>query len=152
MYELDWYVPQEMRDGSHVNMIYVINNIDSIPNDVGVYVFCRQHGENVSPLYIGKALNLRVRIGQQLNNCRLMNCIFNAPAGSRHVHFAVLRRKKNLKRAEAVKVVERGLIRAAMSEGHELFNVHGTKPRYETISSFGARVLDWLPSKTIKLL
>jgi hypothetical protein len=46
---------------------YVCPKLTLFPEEPAVYVFGREHGNKIAPIYIGKAVNLRQRIQQQLD-------------------------------------------------------------------------------------
>lgn len=79
--QANWCEPIDLVDGSSDNLIYKCEDIDLIADSPGVYIFARIYGENVEPLYIGRASNLKRRIDQQFNNTRLMKGIENSPKG-----------------------------------------------------------------------
>lgn len=62
-----WHKPIRLEDGSKNNLIYNITDLNKFEEIPGVYMFCRSYGDNISPLYIGKANNLASRIRQQFN-------------------------------------------------------------------------------------
>ena len=80
--EAVWSRPIRLRL-ARFGAIYECEEPDSIPTESGVYIFGREHGDAAAPLYIGKALNLRRRIEQQLNSVRLMTGIREAQSGGR---------------------------------------------------------------------
>jgi excinuclease UvrABC nuclease subunit len=48
-----------------MNAIYAVD-VESVPAKAGIYIFYRMHSSNKSALYVGKALNLKARVGQQM--------------------------------------------------------------------------------------
>lgn len=149
---LRWLSPVDLSDGATNGLIYNINGLEDISEGPGIYVFSRVHGQTVSPLYIGKAENLCRRLGQQLNNVRLMRGIQDAEAGYRTLHIAEFIGKKGQDIGKAIRIIESALISAALVEGYELINKKGTKTLVHTITSKGNReARQWLPENTIKL-
>ena len=150
--DLRWLAPFELSDGRKDGLIYVLEDLNRIPDEPGIYVFARVHGETVSPLYIGRAEALRRRIEQQLNNLRLMRGIEEAPTGYRTLHVGALEPKKGQRFAKALSIIESALISTALVEGFDLINIKGTKTLVHTIASSGNReARNWLPDNTIKL-
>jgi hypothetical protein len=123
---IHWLPPLDLYDGSADNLIYDCAWAE-LPETPGVYVFARCFGESVAPLYVGQALNLRIRVRKQLNNAKLMVGIRNARNGPRVVLPAEVSThySKNIKRA--LDLVERSLLEHYLSEGFKLLNVQGTK-------------------------
>jgi hypothetical protein len=116
------------------DQIYALD-LDSVPDDPGVYVFMRVFGKNHHPLYVGKAENLRTRLTQQLNAVKLMRGIEKAENGARRVAFAVFTPKKGQQTRRCLLLIERALIRHFLSEGHELLNKKGTRLANHTVIS-----------------
>jgi hypothetical protein len=50
-----WQQPVDLADGSDEGMIYWCSDFEMIPDSSGIYVFARQFGDSVSPLYVGQA-------------------------------------------------------------------------------------------------
>jgi hypothetical protein len=139
--EIFWHGPVYLRDArDHENLIYACDYLDAIPSSPGVYVFGRLFGENVDPVYIGRATDLRRRIGQHIeNNVRLMQAIKRRPNGTRVVLIGEWRGKKGQQEGRALPLIESALIKFALAEGHELVNDKGTKTPVHTISMVGNR-------------
>jgi hypothetical protein len=149
--EVRWESPFSL-SRSESDLIYEVAEVESLPDGPGVYVFARLHGKAVCPLYVGKALNLRKRIEQQLNNLRLMRGIERAPNGTRLLYAGEFVGKGGQSVAKAISVVESALISTAMVEGFELINVQGTKTLAHSITSTGNReARSWLPENVIRL-
>ena len=149
--EVRWQSPFDL-SRSKGDLIYEVEDFESLPDGSGVYVFARVHGESVCPLYVGKALNLRKRIEQQLNNLRLMRAIERSPKGTRLLYVGEFMGKGGQSVAKAISVVESALISTAMVEGFELINVQGTKTLAHSITSTGNReARSWLPENVIRL-
>jgi hypothetical protein len=133
-----------MRDGWREGLIYTAD-LPRLPGGAGVYVFARRWGDGYEALYIGKATRIRGRVGQQLNNVRLMNHLVNARAGARVVIAGELVLRGGQQVEACVRVVETALIRHFLSDGHDLVNVQGTRLRQHEVISFN-RPLRFLPS------
>ena len=148
---LKWLEPLDLIDGSRDALIYDVDGWDYIPDEPGVYIFARMHGDSVAPLYIGRATSLSTRIEQQLyNNVRLMTGLKNAAAGYRVLLVGQLQTQRGQRLQTVLQMVESALIRSALVEGFELLNVQGTRTPVHTITSSGNRdARAWLPSSEI---
>jgi len=124
--DVHWLPPLDLWDGSSDNMIYNCH-WDQLPEHAGVYVFARCFGQTVTPLYVGKALGLRGRVRNQLNNAKLMMGVENSKIGSRVLLSAEVKTRSGRHIARAVELVERSLIEYYLTEGHELHNIQGTR-------------------------
>jgi hypothetical protein len=133
-----WQQPISLIDGDGQGMIYALGP-GAIPDRPGVYVFARQHGETVSPLYIGQALNLAKRVPQQLNNVRLMLGIQNAPTGERILLVGEVALRRGQRSRRVLEVVENALIERALGNEYELLNKQGTRTPVHAISFEGNR-------------
>jgi len=134
-------------------LIYDIeeNDWDYIPEEPGVYIFARMHGDAIAPLYIGRATNLSERIWQQLNNnVRLMRGLEDAQSGYRVLLVGELVPRPGQRIASALRLAESALIRSALVEGYELLNIQGTRTPVHTLRSSGNRdARSWLPATTM---
>lgn len=136
---LRWHHPVTLHDGQADGLIYAIRNFDPIPVAPGIYVFTRQFGGTSIPLYVGQATNLRSRVGGQLNNLRLMRAIEDEPNGGRLVLIGEWIPKRGQREGRALNALERAYIENALTEGHQLLNVQGTRTPIDTITSEGRR-------------
>jgi hypothetical protein len=134
-----WKDPVELQDGAKQQMIYACPDLEALPYDPGVYVFGRRHGDNLAPLYIGQAENIRSRIRQQLNNLKLMKGVESAENGRRILMFGVLSSRRGQSLPKILDILETSLIQAALANGYELLNKQGTKRPTHMISSSGSR-------------
>ena len=110
-------------------------DLDDLPDRPGVYVFGRRWGNGFEALYVGKAMNVRLRVKSQLNNLRLMNHIRGAKAGTRILMAGVVVTKPGQKMDKCLALVEKTLIRYFLSDGHDLVNVQGTQLRRHQVGS-----------------
>lgn len=155
--KLEWTGPFKLVDGSRENLIYAIQDKGSIPNEPGVYVFSRVHGDTVEPLYIGKSMDVRARIPQHLkNNVSLMKKMQNKKktrSGDRVLYVGVLRDHQGMPADKAIEVAERALISAAIVEGYKLLNQQGTKTPVYTIEASGNAKARrwWVNQKTLEV-
>jgi hypothetical protein len=135
--ELDifWHAPIDLRDDDD---LILTCELDKLPEEPGVYAFCRTFGDKIEPLYIGRASNLRGRIqGHFKSSVKLMKKIKDAKNGQKVVVTGELRTKSGQNADKALVIVETALIKHAMAEGHDLLNVAGTKTPVHTINSSG---------------
>lgn len=136
--EATWSQPIALKKGLPGGLIYVLK-LEDLPEEPGVYVFGRKHGESVVPIYIGETLSIRGRVKDHLNSLALMRAIENAPNGGRFFIYCTVKAGSKEKAKKHVKVLEKALLVHAQSEGHELFNKKGTKLPTDTISFTGNR-------------
>lgn len=138
--DAEWHRPISLVDGWRVGKIYDCPNIEDVPKEAGVYVFCRQHGRRVSPLYIGRSGDLRRRLEQHLDSVRLMRALEDAATGSRLFLYCTIRLKRGQRQERVLKVLEDALIAHALAEDHELLQKQGTKRPAHSIAFIGNRV------------
>ncbi|MGD9667844.1 MAG: hypothetical protein AB7U75_02190 [Hyphomicrobiaceae bacterium] len=124
-------------------------DLDAFPTEAGVYVFGRTWGDNSHPLYIGQSINLRARIKQHLDSVNLMKAIAEAASGQRFVMVCTLNLKRGQQVDRVLGILERGLIDRALTEGHELINVHGTKTPTHSVSFQGNRTSEQISGRYI---
>jgi len=150
---LQWLEPIDLEQGGA--LIYDIDedDWDYIPEEAGVYIFARMHGDSIVPLYIGRAANLSERIWQQLNNnVRLMRGLEDAQSGYRVLLVGELLTRPGQRIASVLRLAESALIRAAWVEGLELLNIQGTRTPVHTLWSSGNRdARSWLPSSKMTM-
>jgi hypothetical protein len=147
-----WQRPKPLMSGEKPDQIYSLAEGDALPDTPGVYVFARAHGAKVFPLYIGKALNLRRRVEQQLNNVKLMLSLQKAQTGRRVLLVGELVPKGGQVVGKVLRIAETALIRAALAEGHDILNVQGTNYLVHTVECKGNRNARlWLPGGTLKM-
>ena len=131
--------------------IYELDYLGSIPEEPGVYVFCRAYGDSVAPLYIGKALNLQRRIEQQLNSVRLMTSIRDAQSGLRFLIYCVPQLRPGQRAVRVVAILEDALIAHALAEDFELLQKQGTKTPNHTIRFAGNRISERLAPRRMRV-
>lgn len=136
----DWHKPIYLSDGQKSNLIYTCASIEDVPDSPGVYVFGREYGKSICPLYIGRGLRLRKRLEQQLQSVKLMMGIKNAEKGKRFLLYCTVKLKRGQKPMPVLQTLESALISHALAEGHDLFNEQGTKFKQHTIEFTGNRV------------
>ncbi|MGA8475088.1 MAG: hypothetical protein WB681_08480 [Candidatus Cybelea sp.] len=114
-------------------------DFDGLPTDAGIYVFGRQHGAKIDPIYVGKAENLRSRIKGQRNNLRLMHALNESKSGKRILLIGTVKPSQNQTLAKILPIAERAHIRAALAAGCALVNKQGTKTKTHVIETVGRR-------------
>jgi len=120
--------PILLKDGSKENLIFTVD-LKKLPTSSGLYIFGRRWGSELEALYVGKANNVRGRVKGQLNNLRLMQHLRSAKNGKRIVLTCKLITKLGQRLEKCLLLIERGLIRYFLSEGHDLVNKQGTRLR-----------------------
>jgi len=130
-----WHRPVRLHDSE--KFIYWCD-IDRIPRKPGVYVFAKQWGTRLVPMYVGKAQNIKARVVQQLTgNVRLMRGIENEDIGRRVVVAGELERKPGVNVAKAVHIIEAALMAKFIEDGYELLNAAGTKRPHHKLEFSG---------------
>lgn len=132
--EIKWLTARPLRDGHRENLIYTLN-LEQIPEESGLYLFAREHGDSASVLYVGQALNLRSRIKQQLNATKLMKGMQNAPTGRRVVIPGVVITKPGQQIKRVLAISESAMIRRLHDNKHALLNKSGTARKLHFIMS-----------------
>lgn len=136
--KIEWTAPLTLKKDP--SLIYSESVLDVIEDGAGVYVFARKFGDAITPLYVGKASNLRGRIKQQLNNLRLMKQVQDwNKNGARVLLLGYLKLHGAQDEAKVLNIVERALIEHGLAEGHPLVNVQGTKKPVHTLTFRGNR-------------
>ena len=131
--------------------IYECAKLDEIPEEPGVYVFLRDHGGSKTPLYVGRAQNLRRRIEQQLNSVKLMTGIKEAPSGKRCLIYCVPRLKRRQRAGSVIRVIEDALIAHSLAENCELLQTQGTKRPNHTIRFNGNRTSEAIAPRHMRV-
>ena len=120
---VEWGSPVRLRHGSgHSLLIYVLN-FNKLPDSPGVYVFARKWGKSMEALYVGQGTNIRSRVKGQFNNLRLMQHLKRAKTGKRFILFGEVITKPGQKMKKVLSLLERGLIRRFLFEGHDLARI-----------------------------
>ena len=148
--EAVWSSPIKLRLARY-GAIYECEDLDAIPSSSGVYIFGREHGDAACPLYIGKALNLRRRIEQQLNSVRLMKGILESQIGGRFLIYCVPQLKRGQRAVRVISILEQALIAHALSEDFELLQKQGTKTPNHTIRFLGNRTSEDLAPRRMRV-
>ncbi len=123
-----WQAPINLLNGDKQNLIYVAEGLDDWWDVPGVYMFARIFNDEITPLYIGKAESLAARAWQHFkNNTQLMTGIKKATNGNKVLILGKFSPKPGQSSKKCIGHIERALIDHALTEGHKLFNVQGTK-------------------------
>lgn len=146
--EATWSQPIYLKKCKPGGLIYELD-LNVLPTEPGVYAFCRSHGGNISPIYIGETLNLRSRTKSHLNSLALMRAIENAATGKRLFIYCTVKAGSVAKAKKHVKVVEKALILHAQGEGHILFNQKGTKLPTDEIKFTGNRTSEAIAPRSM---
>ena len=146
--EGSWSKPIQLKKGPEGGLIYTLD-LKNIPAVPGVYVFARKHGTSIVPIYIGQTLSLHGRIKNHLEFLPLMRAVENSVNGSRLLIYCTVKAGSKEKAKKHIKIIERALILHAQSEGHEIYNKHGTKLQTDTISFVGNRTSEAIAPRTM---
>lgn len=141
---IEWSRAINLKDASKQNLIYSVD-LAKLPQAPGIYILARRWGSDIEALYVGKANNIRSRIKGQLNNLRLMQHVKNAKAGKRLLLYGKPIIKPGQRLESTLPLIERGLIRYFLSEGHDLVNKQGTRLRRHEILSSGRHPKRFFP-------
>jgi hypothetical protein len=135
---IEWGNPLQIRAAAKSENLIYSYQYDRLPTTGGVYVFGRRYGTNFEALYVGKATNIRTRVKGHLKNLPLMLHVQKAKNGKRIILFGEFISKPGQQQAKCIALLEKGLIRYFLSEGHDLVNKQGTRLRRHEITSLGA--------------
>jgi hypothetical protein len=142
--QVEWGRPILLRKASGTGLLYDLSP-ESLPDDTGVYVLARRWGSSFEALYVGKGMNIRSRVKNQLNNLRLMQHVANAQSGQRVLIPGRLVTRPGQNRTKALALMERTLIRYFLAEGHDLVNKQGTRIRRHELQSIGRHPRGFTP-------
>lgn len=113
--------------------------IPKLPLDVGIYVFARRYKSTISPIYVGKALNLRKRVQTQSNNRRLMDAVRTEKNGDRFLLIGRIKTQPGQQLGKVLKIAEQTHIEQAMTAGFPLVNILGTRTRRHEVVIAGRK-------------
>ncbi len=130
--DVRWHKPIVLRNGRKQHLVYTVDGLDQWAGMTGVYVFARQFGTHLIPLYIGKANDVAKRIEQHLNTTKLMLGIkqgvdHDDPPGRRVVVAGEFLAKPGQSKGSCISIIESALIAHALASGYSLLNIKGTK-------------------------
>jgi hypothetical protein len=141
---IEWSRPVQLLDGRRQNLIYIVD-LKKLPQVPGLYVLGRQYGHQFEALYVGKAVGIRGRVKNQLNNLRLMQHLRNAKSGKRVVIPGRILTKPGQQLEKTLITTERALIRHFLSTGDDLVNKQGTRLRRHEVYSSGKHPKKLIP-------
>lgn len=123
-----WEKPVPLIDGSSQDLIYTVRNIHSVLAAPGAYVFLREYGGKIYPIYVGETLNIQVRLLQHIErSTKLMNAIKKSGRGEKLFLYCTVTTSSTKKRDKMLGILQKGLVEHALSAGHELVNIQLTK-------------------------
>ena len=140
---LKWHHPLALKDDKRNNAVYVVD-VELIPERPGIYIFYRTFSSHKSALYVGKAMDLKMRVNQQMNNVRLMMGVKNATMGARHLVIGELMHG-GAGIDTKLKLIERTLIRHFQQSTGELVNVQGNRIVEHELTSERRALKDFIP-------
>lgn len=146
--EAEWSKPVTLKKRKPGGLVYELD-LEVLPAEPAVYLFCRRHSERVFPIYIGETLNLRSRIKSHLNSLKLMQALADAASGKRLLIYCTVKAGSPMKAKKHLKVIEKALILHSQSEGHSLFNKMGTKLPTDEIRFTGNRTSEALAPRSM---
>lgn len=130
-----WQSPVRLR--RPMSRLHERFDLDQLPDEPAIYMFARRFGLTIEILYVGKALSLRKRIKQQLNNLKLMQAVDGARIGERLLIHGTLNCKPGQRVGVVLEIVERALIDHYTESRHQLINKLGTKLPVDVIEFDG---------------
>ena len=113
--------------------------IPTLPSVPGIYVFARRYKSTISPIYVGKASNLRGRVKTQSNNRRLMDAVRTEKNGDRVLLIGRIKTQPGQQLGKVLKIAEQTHIEQAMTAGSPLVNIQGTKTKRHEVSISGRK-------------
>lgn len=144
-----WHAPVSL-DGSARDLCDSFD-FDLLPSEPAVYIFARRFGAKITAVYVGKAVVLRSRIRQQLNNNRLMRALDDAPNGARVLIYGTFNGKSSQRVRTLLLTVERALIHHFTEQEHELINKRGTRLAVDEIEFDGSRLTTRATGRTLRV-
>jgi hypothetical protein len=133
-----WSDPVPLLKDKRGKLSYHVNS-EQLPTEPGVYIFCRKFGKKITPIYVGEALSIRLRINNHLKSLPLMRTIDEAAAGKKFIIYCTVKARAKAKAKQQIQIIEKALILHIQSEGHVLFNQKGTKLPTDEINFIGNR-------------
>ena len=146
---IEWQKPVPLKDGKEYGLLYCVEGLEKYKKVPGIYMFGRKYDGAFYPLYIGKSLNLYVRIWQQFKNKSLTKEIKKMPKGTKVLVIGMFKRKPGQNADRCIKLVEKALIDRAQTIVDELYNVQGTRTRKHEITFSGNQQAKDFSGKTM---
>lgn len=133
---ITWHNPIQL-ELDHKEYKFAAPGYEEFFDVAGVYMICRRHSEKISPLYIGKSLNIGRRIEQHLDSVKMIRAIKNAMNGDKVILVGEFKAKKGQQTDKCIRIIERSLIDHALANGHSLYNEKGIKKPSHSITYQG---------------
>jgi len=137
--KIEWDEPINLEYVNNEKLIYQCAP-ELLPECPGIYVFARRFGKTHSPIYVGKASNLRNRITYHFyKNVPLMKGLENADRGTRIILIGKWISTTGQNMEKALRILEKAYIESALTLGYELLNIQGTRRAIDKIESSGKK-------------
>ena len=127
-------------------------SLEAVPaTGTGVYLFCRRHGQNLSPQYVGRSRRLRQRIREHLERVSLVKALAAGETGRRVVLVALVEPRRGQSAGRVAQEVESHLIRRFRAASFDLVNEKGTRRQRRTVHWHGSRAYRDLIPRMLEL-
>lgn len=124
---INWQQPIQLT--RHKKLLVDEDNLpDKIKDRAGAYFFSRRFGAKFEPFYIGETLHIRQRLKSHLKSKNISFILLDLDpkseikGGVRYFHYGYIPTTSVQKAKTCVKIVQRYLIREAISKGLKLIN------------------------------
>ena len=127
---------------------------DKIKGKPGVYFFSRRFGSKFEPFYIGETLNIRSRLKDHLKSKKIAFVLLDIDprteikGGVRYFHYGYIRTKPGQDAKTCIKIVQRYLLREAISREIKLINKNLTTVQTHSLTLAGSKKARAIYSKT----
>jgi hypothetical protein len=142
--QIDWQQPVQLT--RHKKLLIDENNLpEKIKDRPGVYFFSRRFGKKFSPFYIGETLRIRGRLKSHLNSKNIAFVLLDIDpkseikGGVRYFHYGYFKTTSEAKAKTCIKIVQRYLIREAISREIKLVNKNLTTVQTHALTFFGSK-------------
>jgi hypothetical protein len=150
-YHLRWVACVELEMCGHFYTV-ADEDLENIPaSGTGVYLFCRRHGQNLSPQYVGRSRRLRKRIREHLERVSLVKALAAGETGRRVVLVAIVEPRRGQSAGRVAQEVEGLLIRRFRAASFDLLNEKGNRRRQRFVRWHGGRAYKGLVPRLIQL-
>jgi hypothetical protein len=122
---------------------------DDLPEKIdekpGVYFFSRRFGTKFEPFYIGETLKIRSRLKDHLKSKKIAFVLLDidpksqVKGGVRYFHYGYFRAGKGQSAKTCIKIVQRYLIRTAISQSLKLININLTAVQTHALVFSGSK-------------
>jgi hypothetical protein len=134
---------------------------DDLPKKIakkpGVYFFSRRFGTKFEPFYIGETLKIRSRLESHLKSKKIAFVLLDidpksqVKGGGRYFHYGYIRTRKGQNAKTCIKIVQRFLIRTAISQGLKLININLTTVPTDSLTFSGSKKARAIFDKSAKV-